>query len=89
MIQQVIGITCVMLECQEHPLFYIKIPFDTFVSTIFSALYHVKFSLMITPRNFLCDNCSMFVPFKVMFTVRLCFFLICKHDTIGFVHSKR
>ncbi|KAK2190772.1 hypothetical protein NP493_69g03021 [Ridgeia piscesae] len=30
---------------------------------------------MITPRNCLCDTCSMFVPFKVMFTVGLCCFL--------------
>ncbi|KAK2177634.1 hypothetical protein NP493_588g01012 [Ridgeia piscesae] len=30
---------------------------------------------MITARNFVCDTCSMFVPFKVMFTVGLCCFL--------------
>ena len=35
----------------------------------------VKFSSMITPRNFVCDTCSMYVPFKVMFTVGLCCFL--------------
>ena len=63
--------------------------FDTFVSTVIICSLHVKFSSMITPRNFVCDTCSMFVPFKVMFTVDLYCIFICKHDKIGFVHIKR
>ncbi|KAK2190362.1 hypothetical protein NP493_83g05002 [Ridgeia piscesae] len=30
---------------------------------------------MITPSNIVCDTHSKFIPFKVMFTVGLCFFL--------------
>ena len=71
MVQQVIGIPCVMLECQEHPFFLYKtaILFDTLV---FICSLHVKFSSMITSRNFVCDTCSISVPFKVMFTVGVC-----------------
>ncbi|KAK2192101.1 hypothetical protein NP493_38g00024 [Ridgeia piscesae] len=49
--------------------------FDTFVSTVFICSLHVKFSSIITPRNVVFDTCSMFVPFKVMFTVGLCYCL--------------
>ncbi|KAK2181315.1 hypothetical protein NP493_403g01007 [Ridgeia piscesae] len=56
-------------------LYKTAILFVTFVSTIFICSLHVKFSSMITPRNFVCDTCSMYVPFKVMFTVGLCCFL--------------
>ena len=33
---------------------------------------------MITPMNFVCDTCSMFVPFKTMFT--------CPPVCLSFVH---
>ena len=54
----------------------------------FLSALHVKFSTMITQRNFVCDTCSMYVPFKVMFTVGLCCFYL-QTDKIGFVHIKR
>ena len=66
-----------MHESQEHPLFYTKHLYFLIPSfqPFFICSLHVKFSTMITPRNFVCDTCSVFVPFKIMFTVGLCCFL--------------
>ena len=49
--------------------------FDNFVSTVFVYSLHDKFSSVITLRNVVYENCSMFVPFKAMFTSDLCCFL--------------
>ena len=50
--------------------------FDTFVSTIFICSLHVKFSSVVTPRNFVCVTCSMFVLFRTICTSVLDYFLL-------------
>ena len=82
MVQQVIGIMCVMLKCQEHPLFHIKrlyflIPsFQPFLSAVSTLSFHQwlhQGMLYVTPAQ--CSFHSMwflllvyvFSPNKITF----------------------
>ena len=98
MVQKVTDIKFVTRDNKEHAVLYKTAICLYFYSTIFICSLHVKFSSMITSMNFVCDTCSMFVPFKPIFTcppvflfvqIVKCALFTCSDNLITLNHRSR
>ena len=86
-VQQVIGITCVMLECQKHPLFYTnRLYFLIHSFQLFLSALHITFSSMITPMHFVCDTLGSKLRNWCFFLVNMAHYAIEFSERNYFIH---